>query len=51
MDVGALTRYDERIDDNRVTWPFVALSDIQRYNNESIHEKLHELAGRMKKLP
>ena len=29
----------------------VALSDIQRYNNESIHEKLHELAGRMKKLP
>jgi hypothetical protein len=29
----------------------VALSDIQRYNNESIHEKLHVLAGRMKKLP
>jgi hypothetical protein len=22
MEVGALTRYDERIDDNRVTWPF-----------------------------
>lgn len=24
-----------------------ALSDIHTYNNESIHEKLHELAGRM----
>jgi hypothetical protein len=24
----------------------MALSDIQRFNNESIHEKLHELAGR-----
>ena len=23
-----------------------ALSDIQEYNNESIHEKLHELAAR-----
>jgi hypothetical protein len=25
----------------------VALSDIQSYNNESVHEKLHELAGRI----
>ena len=24
-----------------------ALADIQTYNNESIHEKLHELAGRI----
>lgn len=24
-----------------------ALADIHTYNNESIHEKLHELAGRM----
>ncbi|GIW54613.1 MAG: hypothetical protein KatS3mg082_1017 [Nitrospiraceae bacterium] len=24
-----------------------ALSDIQSYNNESVHEKLHELAGRI----
>lgn len=24
-----------------------ALSDIHRYNNESIHEKLHELAARV----
>ncbi|WP_447976671.1 hypothetical protein [Candidatus Nitrospira bockiana] len=24
-----------------------ALSDIQEYNNESIHEKLHELAARV----
>jgi hypothetical protein len=24
-----------------------ALGDIQTYNSESIHEKLHELAGRM----
>lgn len=24
-----------------------ALADIQTYNNESVHEKLHELAGRM----
>jgi hypothetical protein len=24
-----------------------ALSDIQEYNNESIHEKLHEIAGRI----
>ncbi len=24
-----------------------ALADIQSYNNESVHEKLHELAGRM----
>ncbi len=25
-----------------------ALSDIQEFNNESVHEKLHELAGRMR---
>ena len=25
----------------------VAMSDIQTFNNESIHEKLHELAGRV----
>lgn len=25
----------------------IALSDIQAYNNESVHEKLHELAGRI----
>lgn len=24
----------------------LALSDIQSFNNESVHEKLHELAGR-----
>ena len=24
-----------------------ALADIQTYNNESVHEKLHALAGRM----
>lgn len=24
-----------------------ALADIHAYNNESVHEKLHELAGRM----
>ena len=24
----------------------IAQSDIQAYNNESIHEKLHEIAGR-----
>jgi hypothetical protein len=24
-----------------------ALSDLQRYNNESIHEKLHAVAGRL----
>lgn len=24
----------------------LALSDIQSFNNESLHEKLHELAGR-----
>ncbi len=30
-----------------------ALADIQTYNNESVHEKLHELAGRigLKKFP
>lgn len=30
-----------------------ALADIQSYNNESIHEKLHELAGRtgLRKFP
>lgn len=30
-----------------------ALADIQAYNNESIHEKLHELAGKtgMRKFP
>jgi hypothetical protein len=30
-----------------------ALSDIQTYNNESVHEKLHELAGRtgLRKFP
>lgn len=26
----------------------VALSDIQRLNNESIHEKLHAIAGHLK---
>lgn len=25
----------------------LALADIQEYNNESVHEKLHELAGRV----
>jgi hypothetical protein len=25
----------------------VALSDIQAFNNESVHEKLHEIAGRL----
>ena len=25
----------------------LALSDIQRFNNESIHEKLHDLTGRL----
>lgn len=25
----------------------LALSDIQRFNNESVHEKLHELAERL----
>ncbi len=25
----------------------MALGDIQSYNNESIHEKVHELAGRV----
>jgi len=24
-----------------------ALSDIHEYNNESVHEKLHEIAGRL----
>lgn len=28
----------------------LALSDIQRFNNESIHEKLHDLAGRLDRL-
>jgi hypothetical protein len=28
----------------------VALSDIQRYNNESVHEKLHALTGRVERL-
>lgn len=28
----------------------VALSDIQRFNNESIHEKLHDLTGRLERL-
>ena len=30
-----------------------ALSDIHEFNNESIHEKLHEIAGRLglKRLP
>jgi len=25
----------------------LALSEVQAYNNESVHEKLHELAGRV----
>ncbi len=28
----------------------VALSDIQRFNNESIHEKLQALGGRLERL-
>ncbi len=28
----------------------LALSDIQRFNNESIHEKLHDLTGRLDRL-
>ena len=31
----------------------LALSEVQAYGNESVHEKLHELAGRMglRKIP
>jgi hypothetical protein len=31
----------------------LALSEVQSYNNESVHEKLHELAGRtgLRKFP
>jgi hypothetical protein len=28
----------------------LALSDLQRFNNESIHEKLHDLTGRLERL-
>jgi hypothetical protein len=28
----------------------VALSDIQRFNNESVHEKLHALTARVERL-
>ena len=38
---------------NALTDFSLALSDIHEYNNESIHEKLHEIAGRlgMKRFP
>ena len=35
---------------NAVTDFTTALSDVQRFNNESIHEKLHDLAGRLDRL-
>jgi hypothetical protein len=49
----ALARESPATCDNQMVWLEAltayceALTDIHTYNNESIHEKLHELAGRI----
>lgn len=49
----ALARESPATCDNQKVWLEAltayceALTDIHTYNNESIHEKLHELAGRI----
>jgi len=42
---GPVTRENQQIWLEALTAYCQALADIQTYNNESIHEKLHELAG------
>ena len=44
---GPLTSENQKLWLEALTDYCAALSDVQSYCNESVHEKLHELAGRM----
>jgi hypothetical protein len=44
---GPLTSENQKLWLEALTDYCAALSDVQAYCNESVHEKLHELAGRM----
>lgn len=44
---GPLTCENQKLWLEALTDYCVALSEVQAYCNESVHEKLHELAGRM----
>lgn len=50
---GSATPDSQRLWLEALTDYCMALAEIQAYNNESVHEKLHELAGRvgMRKFP
>ena len=43
---GPVTCENQKIWLEALTDNCLALSEVQSYNNESVHEKLHELAGR-----
>jgi hypothetical protein len=45
---GPLTSENQKLWLEALTDYCAALSDVQAYCNESVHEKLHELAGRMR---
>jgi hypothetical protein len=44
---GPLTCENQKIWLEALTEYCLALSEVQAYGNESVHEKLHELAGRI----
>ena len=44
---GPLTCENQKVWLEALTDYCLALSEVQSYNNESVHEKLHELAGRI----
>jgi hypothetical protein len=44
---GPLTSENQKLWLEALTDYCAALSDVQAYCNESVHEKLHEMAGRM----
>ena len=43
---GPVTCENQKVRLEALTDNCPALSEVQSYNNESVHEKLHELAGR-----
>ena len=43
---GPVTYENQKVWLDALTDYCLALSEVQSYNNESVHEKLHELAGR-----
>ena len=44
---GPVTCENQKVWLEAVTDYCLALSEVQSYNNESVHEKIHELAGRV----